>query len=345
MGTIGAGRAVTAITQGLVNMERAKVFISLAVPEVGIDMLREVADVKVWEGGGRTSRPDLIRELADCEGLLCVGAAVDAEVLEAAPKLKVISTFGVGHDHIDIGAATARGVLVGYTPHAVTEATADLTWALIMGIARRLVEASDYVRGTDREGGGTMFMLGQDVFGATLGVIGFGRIGQAVARRARGFEMRILYYDVRRDAAAEAQIGAQYAELDDLLRQSQFVSIHCAFTPETYHLIGARELSLMGRDSFLINASRGLVVDQAALYAALKSGQICGAGLDVTEVEPIPPEDPLLTLKNVIVLPHIGSASHAARAEMSRVCAENIIAGLRGLPLPYCVNPEVQGGR
>ena len=216
-----------------------------------------------------------------------------------------------------------------------------MAWALMMTIARRIAEADKYVRAGRWRTWEPQLLLGHDIFGATLGIIGLGCIGQAVGRRARGFEMRVLYYDIQRRADIEAELGVQYAELDELLRQSDFVTIHCPLTSETHHLIGARELMLMGPHSFLINTARGPVVDEAALYLALKAGDIHGAASDVTEEEPVPSDSPLLKLDNIIITPHIASASHQTRNKMALIAAENAISGLAGKPLPYCVNPEV----
>jgi glyoxylate reductase len=317
---------------------KPKVFVTRQIPDAGLTRLREAAEADVWEEQLPPPRAVLMERIAGCEGLLCLLTdTVDAEVMNAGARLKVISNYAVGYDNIDVAAAKARGIAVGNTPGVLTETTADLAWALLMALARRVVEAEEYVRAGHWRTWEPQLLLGHDVQGATLGIIGLGRIGQALARRARGFGMRALYTELRRKEDAEAELGVGFAELDDLLRQSDFVSIHCNLTPETHHLIGARELLLMGPQSFLINTARGPVVDEAALYLALKAGHIHGAALDVTEEEPIAHDSPLLSLRNVIITPHIASASHATRSQMAVMAAENVIAGLEGRPLPHVV--------
>jgi glyoxylate reductase len=284
----------------------------------------------------------LLQEVADCDGLLCLLTdPIDAEVIAAGARLRVISQMAVGVDNIDLRAATARGIPVGHTPGVLTEATADFTFALLMAAARRIPEGVDYVRAGKWRTWEPMGLLGVDIWGATLGIVGMGRIGTAVARRARGFAMHILYYDPTRRPELEAELGVEYAELDDLLARSDFVSLHCPLTPETHHLIGEAALKRMKPTAILINAARGPVVDPAALVRALSEGWIRAAALDVTEPEPIPPDHPLLSLPNCIVVPHIASATVSTRERMAAMAAENLLAGLRGQRLPYCANPEV----
>jgi lactate dehydrogenase-like 2-hydroxyacid dehydrogenase len=248
----------------------------------------------------------------------------------------VISNYAVGVDNIDVAAATARGIMVGNTPGVLTEATADLTWALMMAVARRLGEAERVLRAGKWRSWSPQLLLGQEVFGASLGIIGFGRIGQAVARRAGGFGMRVRYHSRTRPPVS----GVEYADLETLLRSSDFVSIHTPLTGETRGIIGRRELAMMKPTAILVNTARGPVVDQEALVAALREGRIAGAGLDVFAVEPLPMDDPLRTLENVVLLPHIGSAGVATRKRMALMAAENLIAGIRGERPPYLVNPE-----
>jgi glyoxylate reductase len=284
----------------------------------------------------------LLQEVADCDGLLCLLTdPIDAEVIAAGARLRVISQIAVGVDNIDLRAATARGIPVGHTPGVLTEATADFTFALLMAAARRIPEGVDYVRAGKWRTWEPMGLLGVDIWGATLGIVGMGRIGTAVARRARGFAMHILYYDPTRRPELEAELGVEYAALDDLLARSDFVSLHCPLTPETHHLIGEAALKRMKPTAILINAARGPVVDPAALVRALSEGWIRAAALDVTEPEPIPPDHPLLSLPNCIVVPHIASATVSTRERMAAMAAENLLAGLRGQRLPYCANPEV----
>jgi glyoxylate reductase len=282
----------------------------------------------------------------DCQGLLSLLTdPIDAEVMDAGPNLKVISNYAVGYNNIDVEAASARGIYVGNTPGVLTDTTADMAWALLMAVGRRIVEGDKYVRALEWKTWEPQLLLGTDVYGATLGIVGLGRIGQAVARRAKGFDMRLLYHDVMRNEEAEQSLGLEYVELDDLLRQSDFVSLHCPLTEGTTHLIGTREFELMGPESYLINTSRGPVVDEAALYEALRDGKIRGAGLDVTEVEPISDDSPLLSLDNLVICPHIASASFKTRNKMATMAAENLIAGLQGKPLPNCVNPEIKSAQ
>ena len=254
------------------------------------------------------------------------------------PRLRVISQCAVGYDNIDVSAAASRGILVGNTPGVLTDATADFAFTLLMAAGRRITEAVDYVRAGKWNTWGLTLMLGQDVFGGTLGLIGFGRIGQAVAKRAQGFDMRVLYYDTSRNLDAEDELGAEFCELDRLLDNSDFISIHVNLTPDTMGLIGGREFGMMKKNAVLINTARGPVVDPDALYAALKDNTIGAAALDVTDPEPLPHDHRLLTLPNLIVVPHIASATVTSRTQMSMMAVGNLIAGLRGekLPFPVC---------
>jgi glyoxylate reductase len=280
----------------------------------------------------------------------CVGAltlltdVINGEVLDREPQLKVVSNFAVGYDNVDVPAATARGVAVCNTPDVLTETTADFAWALLMAAARRIVEGVDYVRAGRWKTWEPTLLLGRDLWGATLGIVGFGRIGREVAKRARGFEMTVLAYDTYRDEKAAGELGATYRPLDDVLRESDFVTLHVALTDETRHLIGSRELGLMKREAILVNAARGPVVDTDALVTALREGTIGGAALDVTEPEPLPADHPLVSLPNAIVVPHIASATVATRDKMAQMAAQNLLAGIRGERPPHIVNPEVLSG-
>lgn len=323
-------------------MSKPKVFVTRAIPDAGLDMVRDAAEVNVWPEQLPPPKSVIIEQVRDCEGLLCLLTdPIDADVIAAGEKLKVISNYAVGYNNIDVQAATARGIHVGNTPGVLTDTTADMAWALLMSVARRIVEGDNYVRARKWKTWEPQLLLGTDVHHATLGIVGLGRIGEAVARRARGFDMRVIYYDVVRNEEAESEIGVEYVELDDLLTQSDFVSLHCPLTEGTKHLIGAREFELMGPHSYLINTARGQVVDEAALAEALRDRKIRGAGLDVTEVEPVPDDSPLLKLDNLVICPHIASASYQTRNKMATMAAENLIAGLHGKPLPNCVNPEI----
>jgi glyoxylate reductase len=250
--------------------------------------------------------------------------------------------MAVGYDNIDVAAATTRGIPVGNTPGILTEATADLAWALLMAAARRIVEAERFVREGNWQTWEPMLLLGADVAGATLGIVGFGRIGQAVARRAKGFEMRVLYSSRHRcGTELEQAMGVEYVPFEQLLQESDFVTIHTVLSEETYHLFDHSQFERMKPSAILINTARGAIVHPEALYYALKTGQIAGAALDVTEPEPIPLDSPLLSLPNLIILPHIGSASLKTRSRMALMAAQNLLAGLSGERLPHCVNPGV----
>ncbi len=323
-------------------MAKPKVYITRRIPERAFEILREHAELKVWDSDLPVPREVLLREVADVDGLLCLlTEKVNAELLDAAPRLKVVSNMAVGFDNIDVAECTRRGIPVGNTPGVLTEATADLTWALLLAAARRIKEGIDYVREGRWVTWGPLLLLGQDVYGATIGIIGMGRIGTAVARRAKGFNMRILYHDVRRNEAAETELGAVFVDLDTLLRESDFITIHTDLNPMTYRLINRDALAKMKPTAVLINAARGPIVDTEALYEALREGRIFAAALDVTDPEPLPADHPLLQLPNCIVVPHIGSATVTTRNRMAELAALNILAGLRGERLPHCVNPEV----
>jgi len=321
---------------------KPKVFVSRLIPDQGLDLVKEACDAEVWEGELPPPRDVLLGKVKDVEGLLCLlTERIDAELLDNAPNLKVVSNMAVGFDNIDIAECTKRGIPVGNTPGVLTDTTADLAWALLMTAARRIVEGMDYVRAGKWKTWGPMLLLGRDVYGATLGIIGLGRIGAAVAKRATGFDMRVLYYDVRRREDLEAELGVEYADLDTLLQESDFVTIHTVLNDQTYHLLSEREFKLMKETAILVNAARGPIVDPEALYRALKEGQIAYAALDVTEPEPINMDNPLLELSNIIIVPHIGSASYATRGKMAEMAARNLIAGVKGERLPTCVNLEV----
>lgn len=322
---------------------RPAVFVTRRLPEEALADLRAVADVRVYEHeAGPVDRRRLLTEAAAADGLLCLlTERIDAELLAAAPQLKVCSSMSVGYDHIDVPACTARGVLVCNTPGVLTETTADLCWAILMACARRLYEAQQTVVEGRWPAWGPFFLAGQDVWGRTLGIIGLGRIGQAVARRAKGFGMRILYTGRTAHQEAEAETGAIRVPLPELLAEADFVVLLAALTPETRHLIGDAELARMKPSAVLVNAARGPLVDESALAAALREGRIWGAALDVFEREPIGADHPLLGLPNVTAVPHIGSASLATRLAMARLAADNLAQGLTGRRPRAPVNPQV----
>jgi len=328
-------------------MDKPKVFVTRIIPEGGLSLVRQACDAEIWPDEVPPSRQVLMEKVRGVNGLLCLLTdPVDAEVMNAAgPGLKVVSNYAVGYDNVDVAAATAWGIPVGNTPGVLTETTADMAFALLMAAARRVVEAAGYVRAGKWRTWGPTLLLGYDVHRATLGLIGLGRIGQAVARRATGFDMRVIYYDPYYDEEKGAAVGAEArGELDDLLAEADFVSLHVPLTERTQHLISTEALVKMKSTAVLINTSRGPVVDANALYDALLAGQIAYAALDVTDPEPLPANHKLLSLPNCLVVPHIASASRATRTRMAVMAAENLFAGLRGERLPNCVNPEVYGG-
>lgn len=305
-------------------------------------MIAPVTEMEMWPQETPPPYDVLLKKVQDVEGLLALLTdKIDAGLMEAAPKLKVISNLAVGYDNIDIPEATRRGIVVGNTPGVLTETTADFAFALLMAAARRVAEADGFTRKGLWKTWGPMVMLGQDIHHATMGIVGLGRIGVEIAKRAKGFDMEVLYYDPLRRSEVEKELGVEYiSELSTLLSRSDFISLHLPLCPETHHLIGAAEFAAMKSSAILVNTSRGPIVDQKALYQALKSHQIFAAAIDVTEIEPISPEDPLLTLDNVIIAPHIASASFTTRTSMATMAAANLIAGLRGQIPPNCVNPE-----
>ncbi|HEV8488822.1 MAG TPA: D-glycerate dehydrogenase [Candidatus Limnocylindrales bacterium] len=323
---------------------KAKVFVARVIPSAGLNLVTAATDATVWQDELPPPRDELLRSIEGCDGVLTLLTdRVDAEFLDrAGPGLKVISNYAVGFDNIDVPECTRRGIPVGNTPGVLTETTADLAFALLMAAARRLPEGDRYVRDGKWKTWGPMLLLGPDVHASTIGIVGFGRIGQAVAQRAAGFRMTILYHDVNELAEEVTKpLGAQFAPLDELLARSDFVSLHVNLTPETRHLIDAAALRRMKRTAILVNTSRGPVVDGAALAEALRDGVIGGAALDVTDPEPIPTDDPLVGLDNCLIVPHIASASRATRGKMAEMAAANLLAGIRGERLPTPVNPEV----
>jgi glyoxylate reductase len=325
-------------------MPKPRVFVTRIIPDRGLNLVEEHCDVDLWTNELPPSREVLLSRVKGIDGLLCLLTdRIDGEVLDAAgPQLKVVSNHAVGYDNIDVPAATARGIPVGNTPGILTDATADFAFALLMAAARRVVEGERYVREGRWKTWGPSLLLGPDVHGATLGLIGFGRIGQAMAKRAQGFEMRVIYYDPSAPCCDPA-IDASPVDLDMLLAESDFVSVHTPLTAETRGLMNRERLALMKPTAILINTARGPVVDPGALYEALSERRIFAAALDVTDPEPLPMDSPLLTLDNIIVVPHIASASVATRQKMSLMAAQNLLAGVRGERLPNCVNPEVYG--
>jgi len=299
-------------------------------------------ELEVWPERAAPPPDALARRLATADGLLCLLTdRVDAALLARAPRLRAISSVSVGLDHIDLAAATARAIPVGHTPGVLTETTADLAFALLLAASRRVVEADRFVRAGEWRVWEPDLLLGRDVHGATLGIVGLGAIGRAVARRARGFGMRVLAWSRTRRPLGDLEGVVAWSALPELLAAADFVSVHVPLAPETRGLLDARALAAMKPGAILVNTARGGIVDEAALAEALREGRLAGAGLDVFEREPLERESPLLGLPNVVLAPHIGSASVATRARMAELAAENLMAALDGKPMPACANPEV----
>lgn len=324
-----------------------KVFVTRLIPESGLRSLKEHCDCEVWADPLPPPYAVLRQKVAGCDGLVSLLTdRIDAALLDAAPRLKVVSNFAVGFNNIDVAAATARGIAIGNTPGVLTDATADLAFCLLIAAARRLVEANRYTLAGKWKTWDPLGHLGQDLVGRSLGIVGMGRIGQALARRCRGgWNMEVLYHDVQRNAKAEQELGARFVDFDTLLREADFVSVHVDLNDQTRGLFGNSQFEKMKRTAVFINTARGPIVDQKALFAALKSGVIFAAGLDVTDPEPPLPDDPLLKLPNLVVVPHIASATVGTRNAMAEICAQNLIAGVTGKELPAWVNPEVASTR
>ncbi len=323
-------------------MRRPRIFVARGLPGRAMEFLAEQADVDVWPEEMPPSPEALAERAAGCDGALTLLTdRVDAALLDAAPGLLVVSNMATGFDNVDVAAASERGVLVTRTPGVLAETTADFAFALLMAAARRVVEGDRYTRAGRWKTWGPEVLLGQDVHGATLGIIGMGGIGTEVARRAKGFGMRIVYHSGTRKPMIEQETGAEFRTLEEVLREADFVTLHAPLTEDTRQMINAESLRVMKRTAVLVNTGRGGLVDQAALYEALRDGVIAGAALDVTDPEPMPPDDPLLTLENVIVTPHIASASVATRSRMALLAAENLVMSLRGEVPEHAVNREI----
>ena len=315
-----------------------KVFISYRFPEAALARIKEKFDVSVNQEERLLSKEELSARVADVDALVCLGNRVDRDVIDAGKKLKIVANYGVGYNNIDAEYAAKKQVMVTNTPGVLTETTADLTWAILMAIARRIVEADRFTKSGRFAGFDPYRLLGTDVHGKTLGIVGLGRIGQAVAKRSLGFDMKVLYFAVRqKDQETEQRYGATYVDLDTLLRESDFVTLHVPLMDSTHHLIGKDRLALMKPTAFLINASRGAVIDEQALVEVLKERKIAGAALDVYEKEPqLSPG--LSELNNVVLIPHLGSATQQTRNAMAEIVADNVIAALQGEPPPNLVN-------
>jgi glyoxylate reductase len=325
-----------------VKQLKPRVYITRKIPEEALSIINEACEARMWEEEDvPVPRWILEDEISKVDGVYCLlTETIDEALLNKAPKLRVISNMAVGYNNIDIAAATKKGIMVTNTPGVLTETTADLTFALLMATARRMEEGANFLRSGEWKTWSPMLLTGQDIHGATLGIIGLGRIGEAVARRAKGFNMNILYHNRSRKPEVEEELGLTYTDFTTLLQESDFVCVLTPYTPETHHLIGQEELSLMKDTAVLINTARGGIVNEEALYHALKSKTIWAAGLDVFEQEPVPTTHPLLTLPNVTVLPHIGSASIQTRKKMALLAAKNMVQALHGETPTHLVNPK-----
>lgn len=325
-------------------MQKPKVFATRRILPAGMDLIQANCQVDVWEGELPPPRADLLQHIRGVDGLLSMlSDTIDAGVMDAAgPGLKVISTYAVGVDNIDLVEATRRSIPVGHTPGVLTDATADFAFALLMAATRRVSEADRHVRAGKWRTWRPSSLLGMEVHGSTLGIIGFGRIGQAMAKRARGFDMRVLYYDHHaHDKPKAGDVHAEAVDLPTLLAQADIISLHVPRTGQTEKMINAETLAKMKKGAILINTSRGSVVDQDALFDALSSGQLAAAAIDVCDPEPLPMDSPLLTLENLVITPHIASAGRQTRQRMAVMAAENLLAGLRGEKLPHCANQNL----
>lgn len=341
-----SGTQLAQLPRGFVVAQNWKIVVTRQIPEAGLSLLRGQGEVTVWEDEMPPSAEQLDTLLGDADAALTLLTdRVDGAVLDRHPNLKVVSNFAVGYDNIDADAATERGVVICNTPNVLTAATADHTWALLMSAARRIPESIEYVREGKWKTWGPLLLLGQEISGATLGIVGLGRIGKEVARRASGFGMRVLAYDEYQDADFAAQNNVEYTDLETVLREADFLTLHVALTPETQHMIGAAEFAKMKPSAILINASRGPVVDTDALVVALESGEILAAALDVTDPEPLPADHPLVSAPNCIVVPHTASATVQTRDAMATLAARNLIAALTGDKPPAAVNYDAVAAR
>jgi len=324
-------------------MLKPKVYVTREIPEKGLKTIKERFEAEVWPEYGPPPKEVIIDKVSNVDAIVSLlSDKIDAVVFDAAPRLKIVAQMAVGFDNIDVKLATKRGIYVTNTPEVLTETTADFAWALLMAVARRVVEADRYVRtGKWKVSWHPSMLLGRDVHGATMGIVGAGRIGSAVAKRAKGFNMKILYYDVVPRPELEKELGAKNVDLDTLFKESDFISIHVPLTNQTYHMINEEKLRLMKKTAYLINNSRGSVVDEKALYRALKEEWIAGAGLDVFERAPTQLNNPLLKFDHVVVAPHISSSSHETRSRMAEMVAENLIAFFEGIIPPNLVNREI----
>jgi glyoxylate reductase len=318
-----------------------KIFVTRKIPESGLDLLRKEYELEIYKYDRVPTKQEIIKGLRGNDGLLCLLTdPIDRDVIYSEPKLKMIASYAVGYNNIDIQAATKRGIPVSNTPEVLTDTTAEMAWALLFSVARRIVEGDRFTRAGKFTGWAPMLMLGQDVSNKTLGIIGAGRIGTAFALKSKGFKMNVLYADEKQNDLLEKELNAKKVSFDDLIKRSDYISVHVPLIPSTRHLVGEKELRVMKKNAIIINTSRGPVIDEKALAKALKEKWIFGAGLDVYEHEPSIPKE-LLKLDNVVLQPHSASATTETRTKMAIMVAENMIAGLSGKIPPNCINPEV----
>lgn len=320
-----------------------RVFVTRRIPTAGLDKVLAQCHAEVWDEPLPPSREVLLEKVTGCDGVLTLlTEKVDAEFMDAAgPQLKVISNFAVGYNNIDLGEATRRGIRVGNTPGVLTDATADLAFALLISAARRIVEGKDYIRADKWKTWEPLGHIGQDLCDKTIGIVGMGRIGMALAKRCRGgWNMQVLYHDKRRNETAEKELAAQQVDFDTLLAESDFVSVHTDLNEETHGMFDASAFAKMKKTAVFVNSARGPIHNQRDLVEALRNRQIFAAGLDVTDPEPIRADDPLVGLPNCVLVPHVGSATVSSRNGMAEIAADNLLAGLRAQPLRHCVNPH-----
>jgi glyoxylate reductase len=322
-------------------MNKLKIYVTRLIPQEGLDLLTATCEVEINPHDRPLTRAELLENVKGRDGVLClITDKINAEVFDAAKGIKGFANYAVGYDNIDVKEATRRGIPVSNTPGVLTDATAEMAWALLFAIARRMVESDAVMRSGQWPGWGPLQFIGGDVTGKTLGIIGAGRIGTAMALKSRGFEMNVLYTDECSNETLERQLQAKKVALTTLLEQSDFVSVHVPLMPSTRHLLGMQEFQKMRKTAYLINTARGPVINETELVEALKNGVIAGAGLDVYENEPRM-ADGLKDLKNVVIAPHTASATHSSRNGMARLAAENLLAMVAGRKAPNCLNPEV----
>ncbi|MEM5947679.1 D-glycerate dehydrogenase [Spirochaetia bacterium 38H-sp] len=320
-----------------------KVYVTRQIPHAGIELLQKECVVLVNPYDRPLTREELLENIKDADGVLCLLTdKIDVEVFDTAKKAKGFANYAVGYDNMDVEEATKRGIPLSNTPGVLTDATADMAWALLFAVARRIVEADKFLRSGSWGGWGPMQFLGADIQGKTLGIVGAGRIGTAMALKSRGFDMQVLYHDEHKNEVMEEKLGAKQVDMDTLLKESDFISIHAPLLPSTRHMFDMQAFKKMKNSAYLINTARGPLINESELATALKSGLIAGAGLDVYEFEPKVTED-LLSLNNVVLCPHIASATTTARTNMALIAARNLLAMLKGEKAPQCINPKVYG--